>query len=106
MNEPEPYSRAQLDQLIAQRMECPVAAVTAMLDQSFAAWKQALQEFGVPDHPGGQCPGQPCPCSAMAELVTFRAYELMGLAPEMVLQDAEEAERLTNLLDQYRKKED
>lgn len=74
--------------------------VTAVLDQHFAAWKQALAEFGVPGHPGGKCPARPCPCSPMAELVTFRAYELMGLPVEQVVEDAPEVARLTRLLEQ------
>jgi hypothetical protein len=30
-------------------------------------------------------PAKPCNCSPLAELVTFRAYELMGLPPESAL---------------------
>ena len=97
--------RARLDHLLAQQWECPVTMVTAIIDQNFAAWKQAMAEFGVPEHPDGKCPAQPCPCSPMAEMVTFRAYELMGLPLEAVVEDAPEVERLTKLYEQHRKED-
>jgi hypothetical protein len=74
-------NRERIDHLLAQYHEVPVAAAHAAFDEQIGAWKQAMAEFGVPEHPGGKCPIQPCPCSAMAELVTLRACELMGLTP-------------------------
>jgi len=54
------------------------------LDRAFAAFKQAMAELGIPEHPGGQCPAEACNCMALAEVVTFCAYELMSLPPESV----------------------
>jgi hypothetical protein len=79
--------RANLDHLLAQWWECPVDAATEAVDRNLAAWKQAMAEFGVPDHPGGKCPSLPCPCSAMTELITFRAYELLGLPASAAAED-------------------
>ena len=63
----------------------PVAADAN--DRVFGAFKQALADLGVRDHPGGQCPAGDCDCMALIEVVTFRAYEILGLPPEAVLED-------------------
>ena len=80
-------NREELDHLIAQRHECPVPVAAEGLDRAFAAFKQALAEVDVPEHPGGQCPTASCECMALAEVVTFRAYEILGLPPGTVLED-------------------
>ena len=71
--------REERAHLMAQWWECPLPMAEDALSEIFAAWKQAMAEMGVPEHPGGKCPAQPCNCGALMELVTFRAYELMGL---------------------------
>lgn len=72
-------NREQLDHLMAQWHECPVPEAAARLDLVFSAFKQAMAELSIPDHPGGQCPAAPCDCSALLELVTLRAAEILGL---------------------------
>jgi hypothetical protein len=79
--------RRELDHRLAQWWEYPVSAVTEGLDRTIAAFRQALGELSIPDHPGGECPTQDCTCMALVELVTFRAYEILGLPPEAVLAD-------------------
>ena len=74
-------SREQLDGLLAQWWECPRDTASVTLDRTIAAWKQAMAESGVPEHPEGRCPSQPCPCEAVADQVTRRACELMSLPP-------------------------
>jgi hypothetical protein len=66
--------------LLAQYYECPPEAAAALWAQSIAAWKQAMAEFGIADHPGGKCPAPDCQCSPLSELVTARAYELLRLS--------------------------
>jgi len=72
---------------LAQWWERPVPAVAEGLDRTIAAFKQALAELGVPDHPGGRCPAEDCNCMALAEVVAFRAYEILGLPAGAVLED-------------------
>jgi hypothetical protein len=64
--------------LLAQYYEWPIAEATAALNLSIAAFKQALADFGIPEHPGGRCPSSDCQCSPAEPLVTARAYELLG----------------------------
>jgi hypothetical protein len=80
-------NREELDHLTAQWLECPVPMAAEALDRAFAAFKQALAELRIPDHPGGQCPTASCECMALAEVVTFRAYEILGLPPEAAAED-------------------
>ncbi len=80
-------NREELDHLTAQWHECPVPVAAEALDRVFGAFKQALAELGIPDHPGGQCPAEDCDCMALIEVVTFRAYEILGLSAEAVLED-------------------
>lgn len=79
--------RENLDRLMAQWLECPLEVSAAALDQNLAAWKQAMTEFGVPDHVNGKCPALPCPCGAMEKQVTRRAYELLGLPASATEED-------------------
>lgn len=58
-------NRDRLVHLMAQWHECPVLIAAEGLDRAFGAFKQAL-----------------------AEVVTFRAYEILGLPPEAVLEDS------------------
>lgn len=50
------------------------------------AFKQASQEAGIPDHPGGQCPSPDCTCRDLADQVEARAVEIieekLGPLPE------------------------
>jgi hypothetical protein len=80
-------NREELDHRLAQWWECPVPVATEGLDRTIAAFKQALAELGIPDHPGGQCPAESCDCLALIEVVTFRAYEILGFSPDAVLED-------------------
>lgn len=80
-------SRKQMDHLLAQWLECPVPVAAESFDRNVAAFKQAMAELGIPDHPGGQCPSEDCDCMALVEVVTFRAYEILGLPAEAVLED-------------------
>lgn len=73
--------REQLDSLLAQWWECPRDMASVTLDRTIAAWKQAMAESGIPEHPGGKCPSQPCPCEAASDQVTVRACELLPLSP-------------------------
>ena len=68
--------------LLAQRYEVPVEQAQAAWDRVIGAFRQAMADLGVPEHPGGKCPSRPCPCSPMATLVELRADELMGFPPE------------------------
>jgi hypothetical protein len=81
-------NRDELEHLLAWKWECPEPVVAEGLDRVFAAVKQALAEFGVPEHPGGRCPATDCNCLALADDVMGRAYELLGLPRESFLQDA------------------
>jgi hypothetical protein len=74
-------SREELIRLMAQWWECPPAVAAEAFSRNLAAWKQAMAEYGVPEHPAGECPSVPCPCAVADELVTARAYELLGLRP-------------------------
>jgi hypothetical protein len=47
--------------------------------QAAAAFRQAMDELGVPEHPNGECPTPDCTCVAVAPLVEVRAYELLRL---------------------------
>lgn len=79
--------REELHHLTAQWLECAVPVAAEALDRAVAAFKQALAELGIPDHPGGQCPAASCQCMTLEEIVTFRAYEILGLPPEAVPED-------------------
>lgn len=80
-------NREELNHLLAQWHECPVPMAAEALDQNIAAFKQAMADLGIPEHPGGQCPSEDCDCLALMEVVTFRAYEILGLPAEAVLED-------------------
>ena len=58
-----------------------------------AAFTQACREAGIPPHPGGECPAQPCPCKddAVSGRVEERAIALaaerLGISPAGLLED-------------------
>jgi hypothetical protein len=58
------------------------------MDRAFDAFQRALAGLGIAGHPGGQCPVEDCDCMALTEVVTFRAYEILGLPPGAVLEDS------------------
>jgi hypothetical protein len=80
-------NRDEADRLLAQWWEVPTTVVTEGMDLVVAAFRQALAEFGIPDHPGGRCPAEDCDCLALTDVVTFRAYEILGLPASAVLED-------------------
>jgi hypothetical protein len=41
-----------------------------------AAFRQAFEESGLPDHPGGECPSPDCRCAELADAIADRAEEL------------------------------
>ena len=65
--------------LLAQYLECPVEVAAAHWEQAIGAFKQAMAEFGIGNHPDGKCPTAGCPCALLAAPVTARAHELLGL---------------------------
>lgn len=73
----DPESRAV--RLLAQYYEMPLAETAAAFDRALAAFRQAMAEFGIPEHPGGRCPSPGCQCSPLEALVSARADELLGL---------------------------
>jgi hypothetical protein len=74
----DPESRAA--RLLAEYYEMPLAETAVAFSVTLAAFKQAMAEFGIPEHPGGKCPSPGCQCSPLEMLVTVRAEELLGLA--------------------------
>jgi hypothetical protein len=46
--------------------------------RTLGAFKLAMRELGVPEHPDGKCPSQPCNCAGMADAVEARAIELVS----------------------------
>ena len=72
----DPESRAA--RLLAEYYEWPLAEAAAAFNHALGAFKQAMAEFGIPEHPGGKCPSPGCQCSPLEALVTARAYELLG----------------------------
>ena len=40
------------------------------------AFRQALEESGLPPHPGGECPSPDCPCESMTDAMEARAIEV------------------------------
>ena len=72
-------ARADVINLLAQYHEYPVDAMTAIWDQTVAAFKQAMAEFGIGEHPDGNCPEGGCQCCSLEPLVTMRAFELLGI---------------------------
>ena len=72
----DPESRAV--RLLAEYYEMPLAETAAAFNMTLAAFKQALDEFGIPEHPDGKCPSPGCQCSPLEALVTARANELLG----------------------------
>lgn len=40
------------------------------------AFKQACDEAGIPEHPGGKCPTPDCNCRDLADQVEARAIEI------------------------------
>jgi hypothetical protein len=67
-----------VEHLIAQWYEIPVSAAHVIWQEMIAAFKQAMTEFGIAEHPGGRCPAPGCQCSPLEALVTARANELLG----------------------------
>lgn len=72
-------ARADVISLLAQYHKCPVDAMTAIWDQTLAAFRQAMAEFGIGEHPDGKCPESGCQCCSLEPLVTARAFELLGI---------------------------
>ena len=64
--------------LLAQWHEIPADMAAAVWNETIAAFKQAMAEFCLPEHPDGRCPSPDCQCSPLEALVTARAYELLG----------------------------
>jgi hypothetical protein len=73
----DPESRAA--RLLAEYYEMPIMETTEAFNQTLAAFRRAMAEFGIPEHPGGQCPAPGCQCSPLEALVTARAHELLGI---------------------------
>lgn len=44
------------------------------------AFRQAMDENGVPEHPGGKCPAPDCNCVALADVVEDRALEILEVS--------------------------
>ena len=72
----DPESRAV--RLLAEYYEMPLAETAEAFKLTLAAFKQAIAEFGIAEHSGGQCPSPDCQCSPLEALVTARANELLG----------------------------
>jgi hypothetical protein len=73
------YDYSPVVRLLAQWHEVPLEAAEAGWNRIIAAFKQAMAEFGIPEHPDGRCPDAGCQHSALEPLVTARADELLGL---------------------------
>ena len=41
------------------------------------AFKQAMTEAGIPEHPGGKCPTPDCNCEDLADQVEARAIQIV-----------------------------
>jgi hypothetical protein len=44
-----------------------------------AAFRQAMAELGIPDHPDGECPDKFCPCVPFEPLVMARVAALLAV---------------------------
>ena len=44
------------------------------------AFHQAMAEFGIPHHPGGECPFPGCQCADLADQVEARAVQIVEAA--------------------------
>ena len=42
------------------------------------AYLQAMVEFGIPEHPGGQCPAPDCNCEDLIDQVDARALQIVA----------------------------
>ena len=40
------------------------------------AFLQACREYGIPPHPGGDCPSPDCPCERLGDQIEARAVEI------------------------------
>ncbi len=45
------------------------------------AFRQAMEDLGIPPHPDGKCPEPDCPCADYEWVVEARARDLLGLEP-------------------------
>ena len=72
-------ARADVISLLARYQKCPVDAMTAIWDQTLAAFRQAMAEFGIGEHPAVEAPGAGGQCCSLELLVTARAFELLGI---------------------------
>jgi hypothetical protein len=45
--------------------------------RTIRAFKQAMADLGIPDHPGGKCPSPDCRCKALADQVEARAIAIV-----------------------------
>lgn len=67
----------------AGRWDATLATLSAALhagrfEEVAAAFRQAMAEFGIPEHPGGVCPPGDCPCVALEPLVLARVSTLLA----------------------------
>jgi hypothetical protein len=42
------------------------------------AFKLAMRDLGIPEHPGGKCPAQPCTCAGLSDAIYERAAMLVS----------------------------
>lgn len=45
--------------------------------RTIRAFKQAMTDLGIPEHPGGKCPAPDCRCEDLADQVEARAIEII-----------------------------
>jgi hypothetical protein len=58
--------------------ELGAALNAGRLAEVHAAFRQAMSEFGIPEHPDGECPPGDCPCLALEPLVIARVSTILA----------------------------
>ena len=72
-------ARADVIGRLAQYHGCHPSVMSVVWDEVVAAFREAMAEFGVADHPCSCCPPADCQRCALEPHIRARAFRLLGI---------------------------